>query len=158
MTYIQTNRRSEDFDMAHPHYMLFNDPYKISAEHNDRLKHNTEYGSELNGYFRQWWSENDMFGYDFTDTGFVEHMKTVYSNLKKAGIKDSLHWQMRKERWCFMNLPTGLSEHSRRWETFSALTVKHVCRENYPKYMKRTSGEQFQIYLTILSPTLRKEK
>ncbi len=87
MTYFQTNRRSEDFVRQHPDYMLFNDPYKLSPEHTDRLKHNTEYGNELESYFRQWWAENDMFGYDFTDTAFVKHMRTVYANLRDAGIK-----------------------------------------------------------------------
>jgi len=47
MTYFQTNRRSEDFVRLHSDYMLFNDPYKLSPEHTDRLKHNSEYGSEL---------------------------------------------------------------------------------------------------------------
>lgn len=101
MTYFQTNRRSEDFVRSHPDYMLFNDPYKISCEHITRLRHNCEYGSELTGYHRQWWSEDNMFGYDFTDTAFVDHMKTVYSNLKNAGIKGIMYDYPEATGWAF---------------------------------------------------------
>ncbi len=101
MTYFQTNRRSEDFVRMHPDYMLFNDPYRLSPDHGDRLKHNTEYGSELGSYFRQWWSENDMFGYDFTDTGFVNHMKKVYANLRDAGIKGIMYDYPEATGWAY---------------------------------------------------------
>lgn len=101
MTYFQTNRRSEDFVRLHPDYMLFNDPYRLSPDHVDRLKHNTEYGSELESYFRQWWSENDMFGYDFTDTAFINHMKKVYANLKDAGIKGIMYDYPEATGWCY---------------------------------------------------------
>ena len=101
MTYFQTNRRSEDFVRLHSDYMLFNDPYKLSPEHTDRLKHNSEYGSELGGYFRQWWAENDMFGYDFTDTAFVKHMRKVYANLRNAGIKGIMYDYPEATGWAF---------------------------------------------------------
>ena len=101
MTYFQTNRRSEDFVKVHPEYMLFNDPYKLSPEHDSRLRHNTEIGAELNGYFKQWWSENNMFGYDFTDSGFVRHMKDVYARLRKAGMKGIMYDYPEATGWAF---------------------------------------------------------
>jgi hypothetical protein len=101
MTYFQTNRRSEDYVKAHPEFMLFNDPCKMSPEHDHRLRHNTEIGSELNAYFNQWWSENTMYGYDFTDTGFVQHMKEVYAHLKKAGIKGIMYDYPEATGWAF---------------------------------------------------------
>jgi hypothetical protein len=101
MTYFQTNRRSEDFVTMHPDYMLFNDPHRISPEHTDRLRHNTQAGEELNAYYRQWWSETDMLGYDFTDPGFVQHMKEVYARLNKAGIKGIMYDYPEATGWVF---------------------------------------------------------
>jgi hypothetical protein len=101
MTYFQTNRRSEDFVSEHPGYMLFNDPYKISMDHIDRLKHNCDIGKELSGYLNQWWSEFNMYGYDFTDPEFIGHMKNVYTNLKKAGIKGIMYDYPEATGWAF---------------------------------------------------------
>jgi hypothetical protein len=101
MTYFQTNRRSEDFVRAHPEFMLFNDPYRISPEHTDRLRHNSEPGDELTGYYRQWWLENDMFNYDFTDPEFIQHMKAVYARLKKAGMKGIMYDYPEATGWAY---------------------------------------------------------
>ena len=69
--------------------MLFNDPYKIATGQADKMKHlNYDLGGESGeGYLNQWWAEENMVGYDFTDEGFINHMKNVYANLKKAGIR-----------------------------------------------------------------------
>ena len=101
MTYFQANRRSEDFVKAHPDYMLFNDPHKLAPEHNTRLRQNTEIGSELEGYFKQWWSEDNLFGYDFTDPGFVRHMKDVYARLKAAGMKGIMYDYPEATGWAY---------------------------------------------------------
>lgn len=104
MTYFQTNRRSADFVALHPDWMLFNDPYKISPEHNERVKRNTDTGAELDLYARQWWQgwlENEMFGYDFTDTGFVRHMQDVYAHLKEAGMKGIMFDYPEATGWAF---------------------------------------------------------
>jgi hypothetical protein len=89
LTYFQSGRRSEDFVKEHPSYMLFNDPYKIATGQADKMKHlNYDLGGESSeGYLNQWWAEENMVGYDFTDEGFINHMKNVYANLKKAGIR-----------------------------------------------------------------------
>ncbi len=89
LTYFQSGRRSEDFVRQFPQYMLFNDPYKMATGQADIMKHlNYDLGGESDeGYLNQWWEEENLVGYDFTDKGFTDHMKTVYANLKKAGIK-----------------------------------------------------------------------
>jgi hypothetical protein len=89
LTYFQSGRRSEDFVRKYPQFMLFNDPYRMVTGQADKMKHlNYDLGSESNeGYLNQWWDEENMVGYDFTDSGFIDHMKSVYANLKKAGIK-----------------------------------------------------------------------
>lgn len=86
-TYIQSGRRSEDFVKLHPDWMLFNDPYRaVIAPQRfvQELSYPNEFAEE---YSHTWWSDKQLWSYDFTDTGFISHMRTVYANLKKAGIK-----------------------------------------------------------------------
>ncbi len=89
LTYFQSGRRSEDFVRQHPQFMLFNDPYRLATGQIDKMKRlNKDLGGESGeGYFRQWWAEEDLNCYDFTDEGFISHMKKVYGNLKEAGMK-----------------------------------------------------------------------
>jgi hypothetical protein len=89
LTYFQSGRRSEDFVKQFPQFMLFNDPYRMATGQVDKMKHlNYDLGSESDeGYLSQWWNEDNMVGYDFTDEGFIKHMKGVYANLKNAGIR-----------------------------------------------------------------------
>jgi hypothetical protein len=89
LTYFQSGRRSEDFVRENPSFMLFNDPHRLATGQVDKMKHlNYDLGGESDeGYLSQWWDEDNMAGYDFTDTGFLTHMKSVYGNLKKAGIR-----------------------------------------------------------------------
>ena len=72
--YGQTAKRSNDYCLQFPCHMLFNNPYSRRSQ-----------GS--NG----WWGEFDTtaiyWAYDFTDSGFISHMKDVYRNLKKGGIR-----------------------------------------------------------------------
>jgi hypothetical protein len=42
-----------------------------------------------------------MFGYDFTDTVFVNHMKKVYANLRDAGIKGIMYDYPEATGWAF---------------------------------------------------------
>ena len=103
LTYFQSGRRSEDFVRQFPQYMLFNDPYKMATGQVDKLKHlNYDLGGESDeGYLNQWWEEENMVGYDFTDKGFIDHMKTVYANLKKAGIKGLMFDYPEATAWAF---------------------------------------------------------
>jgi hypothetical protein len=103
LTYFQSGRRSEDFVRKNPSFMLFNDPYKMATGQVDRLKRlNYDLGGESDeGYLNQWWDEENMVGYDFTDTGFIAHMKNVYGNLKKAGMKGLMFDYPESTAWAF---------------------------------------------------------
>lgn len=71
LIYFQTNRRSEDYALTHPDHMLFNETHKKRS-------------AGMGG----WWRPgNQYWGYDFTDPGFIAHMKEVYQYLKASGIK-----------------------------------------------------------------------
>jgi hypothetical protein len=89
LTYFQSGRRSEDFVKQYPQFMLFKDPHRLSTGQVDKMKHlNYDLGGDSEeGYVNQWWDEENMTGYDFTDQGFIDHMKSVYSHLKNAGIR-----------------------------------------------------------------------
>ena len=83
-TYMQSGRRSEDFVKLHPDWALFNDPYRpIVGER--RLTQELTYPSR----FRDDYGKTDrmVWGYDFTDPGFTQHMQQVYARLQKAGVK-----------------------------------------------------------------------
>ncbi len=103
MTYFQSARRSEDFVREHPEYMRFNDPYKMATGQIDHMKRlNYDLGSESEeGYLNQWWDEENMVGYDFTDQGFINHMNNVYTNLRKAGIKGIMFDYPEATAWAF---------------------------------------------------------
>jgi hypothetical protein len=103
LTYFQSGRRSEDFVRENPSFMLFNDPYKMATGQVDKMKRlNYDLGSESDvGYLNQWWDEENMSGYDFTDTGFIAHMKNVYGNLKKAGIRGLMFDYPESTAWAF---------------------------------------------------------
>lgn len=65
-TYFQTAVRSNDYAEAHPEHMLFNEAY-----------HKIDKYDALNKNFTS---------YDFTDKGFLAHMRQVYKNLRDGGI------------------------------------------------------------------------
>jgi hypothetical protein len=103
LTYFQSGRRSEDFVKEHPSFMLFNDPYRMATGQVDKMKHlNYDLGGESDeGYLNQWWDEENMVGYDFTDEGFIKHMKEVYANLRKAGIRGLMFDYPESTAWAF---------------------------------------------------------
>jgi hypothetical protein len=73
--YGQTARRSEDYCLQFPEHILFNNP--LSKRSKGRV---------------EWWGrEGDStaiyWTYDFTDPGFITHMKQVYQNLKNGGVR-----------------------------------------------------------------------
>lgn len=71
--YFQAGRRSEDYCKTYSQHILFNDPFKL------RSKGGIE-----------WWNNGKgdlMWGYDYTDAGFIDHLREVYQNLKNAGVK-----------------------------------------------------------------------
>lgn len=102
-TYMQSARRSEDFVKLHPDWMLFNDPYRpYTGNQTLRLLQETSYFNPFGvDYSRQWWSEKQLWGYDFTDTGFIKHMKGVYANMKNAGIKGIFYDYPENTAWAY---------------------------------------------------------
>lgn len=86
ITYFQTGRRSDDYALAHPDHMLFNDPYRVIAQP-ERFLHRVHTATGYDqGYYNHWWTDKMLWSYDFTDPGFVAHMDSVYANLHEAGI------------------------------------------------------------------------
>jgi len=71
LTYFQTGRRSDDYAAAFPEHMLFN-------------------GSDT-GIPDQDWMIKGKVGYDFTDPGFLAHMKEVYKNLADGGVQGLMY-------------------------------------------------------------------
>lgn len=91
ITYFQSGRRSEDYAQQHPHHMLFNDPYRVINQP-ERFMQRVNLGNGYdNGYFNHWWTDKMLWSYDFTDPGFISHMKDVYRNLGEAGIKGIMY-------------------------------------------------------------------
>ena len=100
-TYMQSGRRSEDFVRLHPDWMLFNDPYRpvVGAR---RLIQEASYLSRFaEEYGNHWWSDRAVWGYDFTDPGFTQHMQQVYANMKEAGIKGVFYDYPEPTAWAF---------------------------------------------------------
>lgn len=103
ITYFQSAHRSEDFAKTHPEYMLFNDKYRVINQPErflQHVEHSAEYG-DGGGYYNHWWTDKMLWSYDFTDTGFIQHMKNVYQNLKEAGIKGIMYDYPEITAWAF---------------------------------------------------------
>lgn len=67
LLYVQTGKRSQDYAETYPEHMLFN---------------------TANAYVPDFcWTIRGKGGYDFTDPGFIEHMKEVYTNFSKGGLQ-----------------------------------------------------------------------
>lgn len=91
ITYFQSARRSEDYAKQHPEHMLFNDSYRV-INMPERFLHRVQVGNGYDaGYFNHWWTDKMLWSYDFTDKGFISHMKTVYKNLRDAGIQGVMY-------------------------------------------------------------------
>ncbi len=88
LLYVQTARRSEDYCLEYPGHLLFNSPFV-------RFTRQPE-GREI------WWYGEAMplWGYDFTDPGFIRHMREVYVNFKNGGIR-GLMYDYPSTGWAF---------------------------------------------------------
>lgn len=71
LTYFQTAVRSKDYAEQYPEHMLYNESYHETGDWD---------------YFNKGYST-----YDFTDTGFSNHMREVYSNLKNGGVRGLMY-------------------------------------------------------------------
>ncbi len=68
LSYLQTSVISQDYAEALPEHTLFN-----AGNYRENEWLNGSYSPEV--------------GYDFTDPGFEEHLRTVYSHLRQAGLR-----------------------------------------------------------------------
>ncbi len=81
LTYCQTGFRSEDYAFAFPGHMLFNNPTAWKHESYKRpLDDDKFWGNAWVKSFRVW-------SYDYTDPGFIRHIRDVYAAYRSGGIK-----------------------------------------------------------------------
>jgi len=82
LTYVQTSYRSEDYAKAFPGHMLFNKTYAWKGREGDPK-------SEMFTDWNKTWSRNGgvVWGFDYTDPEFLNHLTKVYQDLKQGGIK-----------------------------------------------------------------------
>lgn len=81
LTYFQTGFRSEDYARAFPGHMLFNDAHAWKGAPVDP-------DDEMFEDWHKTWSRNGrLWGYDYTDPGFVRHLRAVYANLRAGGVQ-----------------------------------------------------------------------
>jgi hypothetical protein len=81
LTYCQTGFRSEDYCHTFPEHMLFNSATAWMHESYKRPLDDDEFwGNAWRKSFRVW-------SYDYTDPGFVKHMREVYAAYRSGGIK-----------------------------------------------------------------------
>ncbi len=82
LTYFQTSYRSEDYAKEFPGHMLFNKTYAWK----DGVK---DIHGEIFTSWKNTWVRNGsvVWGYDYTDPEFLDHLTEVYRNLKKGNIK-----------------------------------------------------------------------
>ena len=82
LTYFQTGYRSEDYAKQYPGHMLFNKTYAWKGEPVDST-------GEIFTKWENTWTRNGrvVWGYDYTDPEFLDHLTGVYKNLKKGNIK-----------------------------------------------------------------------
>jgi len=81
LTYCQTGFRSEDYAHAFPEHMLFNSSTAWMHESYKRPLDDDEFWGNA------WTKSYRVWSYDYTDPGFVEHMREVYANYRSGGIK-----------------------------------------------------------------------
>jgi len=84
--YMQPGMRCQDYAEAFPGHMLFNE---TNAPHRDPYG-NIYYYPYIEPYTSLigWKSEQPVLeGYDYTDPGFIAHMRDVYANYEATGIK-----------------------------------------------------------------------
>ncbi len=81
LTYFQTGFRSEDYAKEFPGHMLFN---KQFAWKKGSVPTNSDVFTD---WHKAWQRNGLLWGYDYTDPGFVAHMRDVFANLKAGGVR-----------------------------------------------------------------------
>ena len=80
-TYFEPGVRSEDYAEAFPGHMLFNDAHRYML--NKQGQRQTEAHAIRGKIYGAMVQES----YDYTDRDFVRHLKDVYANLRRGGVK-----------------------------------------------------------------------
>ena len=73
--YCQTAKRSQDYCIQFPEHTLFNNPWAKRSQ------------GKIGWWGQVFDSTAIYWAYDFTDPGFILHMKDVYRNLRNGGVK-----------------------------------------------------------------------
>ncbi len=153
--YGQTAKRSEDYSLAHPDHILFNNPY--SKRSKGRVG---------------WWGRNGdstaiYWTYDFTDPGFIGHMKDVYQNLK-AGTVQGIKFDYPETGWSYDGgfedtYATTTSAYRNIFKlAYDGLGNGRDVQERIPPYgdvalgvitTQRTEGDNDRVYPTRVSKT-----
>jgi len=81
LTYSQTGFRSEDYAHTFPEHMLFNKSIAWMNESRTWPVDDEEFWGNA------WKKSFNVWSYDYTDPGFVKHVKEVYANFRSGGIK-----------------------------------------------------------------------
>ena len=81
LTYCQTGFRSEDYAHAFPEHMLFNKSVAWVNESYKRPLDDDEFWGNA------WRKSTQVWNYDYTDPGFVKHVREVYESFRSGGIK-----------------------------------------------------------------------
>jgi hypothetical protein len=84
ITYVQTGIRSQDYAEAFPGHMLFNQENAPVLDKNGNRQF-----FPPSPYDQYSWIGGTMVkhSYDYTDPGFLRHLRTVYKNLRDGGVK-----------------------------------------------------------------------
>jgi hypothetical protein len=85
LTYCQTGFRSEDYAHAFPEHMLFNSATAWMNPSYERPLDDEEFWGNA------WTKSYRVWGYDYTDPDFVEHMRQVYADYRSGGIKGLMY-------------------------------------------------------------------
>jgi len=81
LTYCQTGFRSEDYAHQFPEYMLFNNATAWKNASEKRAPDDDAFWGNA------WKKSSLLWSFDYTDPGFVKHVKEVYANYRSGGIK-----------------------------------------------------------------------
>jgi hypothetical protein len=102
-TYFQVGMPSDDYALANPGHMLFNDVSKLAKRHNHH---------------------QPLVSYDYTDPGFQAHMQEVWSRLRKDGMR-GIKFDYPETGW----RPEGGFENRTATTASAYREVFRLCRE-----------------------------
>lgn len=84
ITYIEPGVRSEDYADAYPDHMLFNEAHRYILRNGKEV---VDPHQIMGAIYGKMYQEN----FDYTDTGFIDHIEEVYDNLRAGGVRGSFY-------------------------------------------------------------------